>query len=117
MEPESKNSTLVNRAKGVAPRASPLTKIINSSFLFSLKEGLMDLAANHSKSMLTTRPTIRIRITIAQKTYEWVMGLSGDYSSHSTYHTMMPMIRNIKPSLILATNRNVFLNNTLFTWR
>lgn len=31
LDDESKNYTLVNKAKGVAPRASPLTKMMNNS--------------------------------------------------------------------------------------
>lgn len=66
-EEESRNYTLVNRAKGVAPRAKPLTKMINTSYLVSLKAGLTSLAPNHSTKMLKTLPIIRMRITMAQK--------------------------------------------------
>jgi hypothetical protein len=90
-------------------------KIIKSSFLLRLYDALVNLAINHSRRMLTIRPTIKIRMTITQNTYEWVIGLSGSSSYHSIYHTIIPMMRNINPSLMLATNRKVVLNSISFT--
>lgn len=75
----SKNYTLVNKAKGVAPRARPLTKMINNSYRLSLNAGLINLAINPNMYTLITLPTISIKITIAQNTYECVIGLSGSY--------------------------------------
>lgn len=65
---ESKNSTLVKRAKGVAPLDRPLMKIMKSYCFFRLYVGLINLATNHKNNMLKTLPTTKMQITIAQNT-------------------------------------------------
>lgn len=68
LEVESKSSTLVKRAKGVAPLDRPLMKIMKSYCFFRLYEGLINLATNHKNNTLNTLPMIKMQITITQNT-------------------------------------------------
>lgn len=83
--------------------------------MFKSNLGLTNLDMIQSTYTLKNLPTIRMRNTIRQNTYEWVIGFVGYSYSHSISHTIMPIIKNSKPSHMFDTNKNVVLNYATFT--
>lgn len=68
LEVLSRNSTLVNKANGVAPRAMPAIKIITISSIFNLKVGFITFVITYKTIMLKNLPASRMSRTIKQKT-------------------------------------------------